>query len=216
MCSAFGIYKEARKVLLRAMQTVAIQCSHFIFLCRFQQSWTPQSLRDTWSTPPGLRKKVSSAKEDSNETCLKDGAQGSFNQGNTTERPTMHQAFADISAGMLEEMLPNCHEEKQHFTIELSLKKSSRARKRKETSLDGTVMSMLNFDGLGPARASKSSNITTGKTVVTILMTTCYNHEECFAVFPNFNFLTAGGAIADVLPLSTGVTARVRDPAPFF
>ena len=76
-------------------------------------------------------------------------------------------------------------------------------------------MSMLNFR-LGPARASKIFNITTGKAVVTILMTTCYNHEECFAVFPNFNFLMAGGAIADVLPLGTGVAARVRDPTPFF
>ena len=110
MCGAFGIYKEARKTLLDAMQTAAIQCSHFIFLCRFQQNWTPQALRDTWSTPPGVREKVSSAKEDSNETCLKDGAQGSFYEGNTSERPTMRQVFADISAGMLEEMLPNCLE----------------------------------------------------------------------------------------------------------
>ena len=77
-------------------------------------------------------------------------------------------------------------------------------------------MSMLNFDGLGPARASKSSNITTAKAVVTILMTTCNNREECFAVFSNFNFFMAGGAIADVLPLGTGVAARVRDPTPFF
>ena len=53
---------------------------------------------------------MSSAKEDSNETRLKDGTQGSFNEGNTSERPTMHQVFADISAGMLEEMLPNCYE----------------------------------------------------------------------------------------------------------
>ena len=77
-------------------------------------------------------------------------------------------------------------------------------------------MSMLKFDGLGPARASKSSNITTGKTVVTILMTTCNKHEECFAVFSNFNICMAGGAIADVLPLGTGVAARVRDPTPLF
>ena len=108
MCSTFGIYKETRKTLLDAMQTAAIQCSHFIFLCRFQQKWIPQELRDTWSTPPGVRGKVSSAKEDSNATCLKDGAQGSFNERNTSERSTMHQVFADISAGMLEEMLPNC------------------------------------------------------------------------------------------------------------
>ena len=57
-----------------------------------------------------MREKVSSAKEDSNESCLKDGAQGSFNEGNTSERPTMHQVFADISAGILEETLPNCRE----------------------------------------------------------------------------------------------------------
>ena len=50
------------------------------------------------------------AKKDSNETCLMDGAKGSFNHGNTSERPTMHQVFADISAGMLEEMLPDCLE----------------------------------------------------------------------------------------------------------
>ena len=75
---------------------------------------------------------------------------------------------------------------------------------------------MLNFDGLGPARASKSFNITTEKTVVTILMTTCNKHEEYFAVFSNFNIFIAGGAIADVLPLGTGVAARVRDPTPFF
>jgi len=59
----------------------------------FQQNWTPQALRDTWSTPPGVREKVSSTKEDSNETCLKDGAQGSFNEGNTSERPTTHQVL---------------------------------------------------------------------------------------------------------------------------
>ena len=58
-------------------------------------------------------------------------------------------------------------------------------------------MSMLKLDGLGPACASKSSKITTGKTVVTILMTTCNKHEECFAVFSNFNIFMAGGAIAD-------------------
>jgi len=83
-------------------------------------------------------------------------------------------------------------------------------------SLDGTVMSMLKFDSLGPARASKSSKITTGITVVTILMTTYNKHEACFAVFSNFNIFMAGGAIADVLPLGTGVAARVRDPTPFF
>ena len=90
-------------------------------------------------------------------------------------------------------------------------KKLKQELKKRETSLDGTVMSMLNFGGLGPARASKSSNITTGKTVVTILMTTCNKYEECFAVFSNFNIFMAGGAIADVLPLGTGVAARVRD-----
>ena len=77
-------------------------------------------------------------------------------------------------------------------------------------------MSMLNFGGLGPARASKSLNITTEKTVVMILMTTCYNHEECFAVFSNFNIFMAGGAIVNVLPLGTGVAARLRDATPFF
>jgi len=77
-------------------------------------------------------------------------------------------------------------------------------------------MSMLNFGGLGPARMSKSFNVTTGTIVVTILMTACYNHEECFAVFSNFNFIMAGGAIADVLPLGTGVAARVSEPTPFF
>ena len=89
-------------------------------------------------------------------------------------------------------------------------------KKKGGASLDGTVMSMLNFGGLGPARMSKSFNTIAGTTVVTILMTTCYNHEECFAVFSNFNFIMAGGAIADVLPLGTGVAARVRDPTPPF
>ena len=40
--------------------------------------------------------------------------------------------------------------------------------------------------------------------------------KSVFAVFSNFNFFMAGGAIADVLPLGTGVAARVRDPTPFF
>ena len=84
------------------------------------------------------------------------------------------------------------------------------SQKKEETSLDGTVMSMLNFGGLGPAHASKSSNITTGKTVVTILMTTCYNHEECFAIFSD---LTSYGWWSH---RGRGVAARVREPTPFF
>ena len=48
---AFGITKGTRKALRDAMQDAAIQCSHFIFLCRYHKKWEPQALRDTWVPP---------------------------------------------------------------------------------------------------------------------------------------------------------------------
>ena len=47
MCDTFGITKGTRKTLGNAMQDAAIQCSHFIFLCRYHKKWEPQALRDT-------------------------------------------------------------------------------------------------------------------------------------------------------------------------
>jgi len=63
---------------------------------------------------------------------------------------------------------------------------TERKRKRKRC-FDGKVTSKLNFGGLGPARVSGTRDTTTGQTVVTMLMTTCYDYEEGFAVFFNFN-----------------------------
>ena len=37
MCSTFGMSKKIRKTLRNAMQDAAIQCSHFIFLCRYHK-----------------------------------------------------------------------------------------------------------------------------------------------------------------------------------
>ena len=51
MCKALGFTGATRKALLHAMQDAAIQCSHFIFLCRFHKKWEPQALRDTWRKP---------------------------------------------------------------------------------------------------------------------------------------------------------------------
>ena len=51
MCEALGFNGATRKGLLQAMQDAAIQCSHFIFLCRCHEKWEPQALRDTWRTP---------------------------------------------------------------------------------------------------------------------------------------------------------------------
>ena len=51
MCGTFGITKGTRKALRDAMQDAAIQCSHFIFLCRYHKKWEPQALRDTWVPP---------------------------------------------------------------------------------------------------------------------------------------------------------------------
>ena len=53
MCSAFGIYKEARKTLLDAMQTAAIQCSHFIFLYRFPTKLDSSSVARYMVNSPG-------------------------------------------------------------------------------------------------------------------------------------------------------------------
>ena len=51
MCKTLGFTRATRKALLQAMQDAAIQCSHFIFLCRFHKKWEPQALRDTWRNP---------------------------------------------------------------------------------------------------------------------------------------------------------------------
>ena len=51
MCKALGFTGATRKALKHAMEDAAIQCSHFIFLCRFHKKWEPQALRDTWRNP---------------------------------------------------------------------------------------------------------------------------------------------------------------------
>ena len=39
MCGTFSMTKGTRKVLRNAPQDVAIQCSRFIFLCRYHKQW---------------------------------------------------------------------------------------------------------------------------------------------------------------------------------
>ena len=41
MCKTLGFTGATRKALLHAMQDAAIQCSHFIFLCR-SKKWDPK------------------------------------------------------------------------------------------------------------------------------------------------------------------------------
>jgi len=48
MCTQLGITGAARRRLTTAVQTAAIYCSHYIFLCRFHKHWEQQALRDTW------------------------------------------------------------------------------------------------------------------------------------------------------------------------
>ena len=67
MCSTFGMSKKIRKTLRNAMQDAAIQCSHFIFLCRYHKVWDPQALRDTWVPPH--RDRPTSSKTDSTAPC---------------------------------------------------------------------------------------------------------------------------------------------------
>jgi hypothetical protein len=92
MCSTFGISKKTRKALRDVMQDAAIQCSHFIFLCRYHKVWDPQALRDTWVPPqrdrPTLPKTDSAAScGENNENVLEELVSSSSNEG-------------DISAGM--------------------------------------------------------------------------------------------------------------------
>ena len=67
MCGAFSITKGTRKALRDAIQDAAIQCSHFIFLCRYHKKWEPQALQDTWVPPKKGNSTLS--KMASAETC---------------------------------------------------------------------------------------------------------------------------------------------------
>ena len=51
------------------MQDATIQCSLFIFLCRYHKKWEPQALRDTWVPPK--KGNSTSLKMASAETCGK-------------------------------------------------------------------------------------------------------------------------------------------------
>ena len=69
------------------MQDAAIQCSHFIFLCRYHKEWEPQALRDTWVPPK--KGNSTSSKMASAETC------GKSNENESSECVRSSQASSD-------------------------------------------------------------------------------------------------------------------------
>ena len=80
----FRYYKRNKKALRNAMQDAAVQCSHFIFLCRYHKKWEPQALRDTWVPPQKGNSKKASA-----ETC------GKSNENESSECVRSSQASSD-------------------------------------------------------------------------------------------------------------------------
>ena len=93
MCGTFGITKGTRKALRDAMQDAAIQCSHFIFLCRYHKKWEPQALRDTWVPPK--KGNSTSSKMASAETC------GKSSESSEDVRSTQASSDKDSSSPLL-------------------------------------------------------------------------------------------------------------------
>ena len=107
MCGTFGIKKGTKKALRDAMQDAAVQCSHFIFLCRYHKEWEPQALRDTWVPPKkgnSTPSRMASAETcgESNESGSSESipdAQNSSNDGSTSPQLLL-KVFAVISEDM--------------------------------------------------------------------------------------------------------------------
>ena len=86
-------YTKRNKVLRNAMQDAAIQCSHFIFLCRYHKKWEPQALRDTWVPPK--KGNSTSSKMASAETC------GKSSESSEDVRSTQASSDKDSSSALL-------------------------------------------------------------------------------------------------------------------
>ena len=107
MFGTFGIKKGTKKALRDAMQDAAVQCSHFIFLCRYHKEWEPQALRDTWVPPKkgnSTPSRMASAETcgESNESGSSESipdAQNSSNDGSTSPQLLL-KVFAVISEDM--------------------------------------------------------------------------------------------------------------------
>ena len=90
MTEACGIHPPPKR---DAMQDAAIQCSYFIFLCRYHEKWEPQALRDTW-VPPKKGKSTSSQMA-SAETC------GKSSESSEDVRSTQASSDKDSSSPLL-------------------------------------------------------------------------------------------------------------------
>jgi hypothetical protein len=130
------------------MQDAAIQCSHFIFLCRYHKVWDPQALRDTWVPPqrdrPTLPKTDSAAScGENNENVLEELVSSSSNEG-------------DISAGM-------CKQYCLLSRVKTMLKKQNKNKTKK---------------GRGKSRRNNEVNAQFRRSMTGMLSRTFHTHEQ--------------------------------------